>query len=204
MKPILSKANRQKWAVYFAAIMLVLTIGACQKFDDIFDHHNPGKGDKPSSFSSEVIQKWAVLQSRLMRNTAGPNHGFARHYAYSGIAVWESIAPGMPASVQLKKEWNGLTGLPQAGNRMKFYWPANANAALASINRKFFPNANALDKAAIDSLETALNDVFATKASFEALYNSVQFGYDVADAVFNWAETDGIKTVHPASVAMEE
>lgn len=200
MKPILSKVNRQKWAVYFAAVTLVLSIGACHKFEDIFDHHNPGKGDKPNSFSSEVIQKWAVLQSRLMRNTTGPNHGFARHYAYSGIAVWESIAPGMPASVQLKNEWNGLTGLPQANNRKKYYWPANANAALAAINRSFFPNANALDKAAIDSLETALNDVFATKATAEVLKISEQFGYDVAAKVFSWAETDGIKTVHPPYV----
>jgi hypothetical protein len=200
MKPILSKVNRQKWAVYFAALTLVLSIGACHKFEDIFDHHNPGKGDKPSAFSSEVIQKWSVLQSRLMRNIAGPNHGFGRHYAYSGIAAWESIAPGMPASVQLKKEWNGLTGLPQAINGKKYYWPANANAALAAINRSFFPNANALDKAAIDSLENALNDEFLTKTTSEALQNSAQFGKLVAMAVWNWAETDGIKTVNPPYV----
>lgn len=82
----------------------------------------------------------------------------------------------------------------------KYYWPLNANAALAEINRLLFPNANAQDKAAIDSLETAFNDVFATKVSFEVLYNSVQFGWDVATAVYKWSETDGIKTVHPPYV----
>lgn len=200
MKPILSKVSRQKKTVYFAALTLALGIGSCQKFDDIFDHHNPGKSGKPTSYSSEVIQKWASLQVRLMKNTAGPNHGFTRHFAYSGIAAWESIAPGMPASVQLKKEWNGLTGLPQVFGNKKYYWPANANAALAEINRSMFPTANAADKAAIDSLENALNDVFLTKTTAEALQNSAQFGKLVAMAVYNWAQTDGINDVNPPYV----
>lgn len=195
MKATTSKVNRRNKAVYLVALAMTIGFGACQKLGDIFDHH-PGKADKPTSFSSEVIEKWGTLQVRLMKNATGPNHGFARHYAYSGVAAWESISPGMPAYVQLNDQWNGLTGLPKAGHGKKYYWPANANAALAAINRSFFPNANATDKAAIDSLENALNDYFITKTSSQALQNSTQFGKQVAAAVYNWAETDGYKNAN--------
>ena len=107
MKATLHKVNRRVMAVCFALLVL-MAFNACQKLGDIFDHHS-GKGNKPSSYSSEVIQKWATLQLRLMKNAAGvPNHALGRHYAYSGIAAWESIAPGLPGYVQLKNEWNGL------------------------------------------------------------------------------------------------
>ncbi len=200
MKSTLIKVNRKTMSVYFATLILITGFSACQKFGDIFDHHNGGKGDKPSSFSSEVIEKWAALQLRLMKNTTGvPNHAFGRHYAYSGVAAWESIAPGMPGYVQLKDQWNGLTGLPQAHNK-KFYWPANANAALAAINRSFFPNASVTDKAAIDSLETALNNQFLTKTTATVLNNSAEFGKQVAVAVYNWASTDGHNAPNPPYV----
>lgn len=202
MKSTLNKVNRRTMSVYFATLILVVGFSACQKFGDVFDHHNGNKGDKPSSFSSETIEKWAALQLRLMKNTTGvPNHAFGRHYAYSGIAAWESIAPGMPGYVQLKDQWNGLTGLPQALNNKKYYWPANANAALAAINRSFFPNANAIDKAAIDSLEAALNAQFLTKTSAEVLNRSAEFGKEVALAVFSWASTDGHNAPNPPYVA---
>jgi hypothetical protein len=199
MKATLTKVSGKTMSVYFVTLILILGLSSCHKFDDIFNHQ-PGKGDKPNSYSSEVIRKWAALQVRLMKNATGvPNHAFGRHYAYSGVAAWESIAPGMPGYAQLKSEWNGLTGLPQAGNK-KFYWPANANAALAAINRAFFPNASAEDKQAIDSLENAFNNQFASKASATVLSNSREFGKAVAAAVFAWSETDGSKTVYPPYV----
>lgn len=65
------------------------------------------------------------------------------------------------------------------------------------MNRSFFTTAAGNDKAAIDSLEKALNDAFlsAEKASIVAQSNN--FGMAVANAVFNWSETDGYKNADP-------
>ncbi len=194
MKLASQGVRRTTIAFFISATVAMASFSACEKLD-IFDHH-PGKGNKPTSFSSEVVEKWLALQLRLVKNATGPNHGFSRHFAYSGIAAWESIAPGLPASAQLKKDWNGLTGLPQFNRSKNYYWPANANAALAAINRSFFPNANAADKAAIDSLENALNAYFLTQISSSVLDNSAQFGKLVALAVYNWSETDGYKNAN--------
>ena len=173
-------------AVFLLASLSILSFTSCKKDKDDLDH--------PSSHSAEVLDKWMTLQMRLMRNAVGiPNHGLARHFAYTGVAAVEALAPG---SHTYHKKWNGLTGLPKAGNWKQYYYPANVNAAMASINRSMFPNANVADKAAIDSLEAALTQSFLTKESQTTIATSSDFGKAVATAVFNWAEMDGYKSAN--------
>lgn len=150
--------------------------------------------DSPSDFSSEVLDKWMTLQIRLMRNTTGvPNHGFSRYFGYSGVAAMESLKPVIHYNKKWTVQWNELSNLPTPTPGIKYYYPANVNAALATMNRFFFPNANALDKMAIDSLEAALNQEFLSKKTDSVISSSANFGKAVALAVYNWAETDGYK-----------
>lgn len=190
MKSTSFKMNRQRVAFIIPALLVITLLGACNKWD-LFGHD--GK-NSPGTYSAEVIDKWITLQLRLMKNATGiPNQAFSRHYAYTGVAALESIAPGVPEHQQWQKKWNGLTGLPQAGNAKQYYWPANVNAALAAINKSLFPNASATDKAAIDSLEIALKQQFLTKIDASKIAVSEQYGKAVAAAVFAWADADGYK-----------
>ena len=174
---------------FFIAVFAVITFNSCQKDKDK-PHHNP------SSYSSEVLDKWMTLQLRLMRNTTGvPNHGFSRHFAYAGVAALQSMAPGYSSFAKWQARWSGLTGLPKPSNG-NYYYPANVNAAMATINKAFFPAANATDKAAIDSLEAALNSSFLASQPQATITASADFGKAVATAVFNWAETDGYKSAN--------
>jgi len=133
------------------------------------------------------------MQLRLIRNTAGMNGlVVGRFYAYSGTAAYLSIAPGASTNF-FDGKWNGLTSLPQVNSNAILYLPACVNTALASMNRSFFTTASEGDKAAIDSLETALNNFYLSKEDPEVIALSNAFGKAVADAVFNWAETDGYK-----------
>ena len=54
-----------------------------------------------------------------------------------------------------------------------------------------FPNASTVNKAAIDSLENALNTEFNNEINSEIIDRSIAFGKAVAQKVFDWAETDG-------------
>jgi hypothetical protein len=186
------KMNRKTIVLFLVGTVLLIT--SCTK-----NTENPAT-IHASKYSADVLDKWISLQLRLMRNATGvPNHGFARHYAYSGVAAYESIAPGITGNnKQWSEKWNGLTGLPVAEPAKNYYYPANVNAAMAAINRSFFPNASAADKAAIDSLENALNQEFLQSEPLSVITRSAQFGKDVATAVFNWAETDGYKNANAA------
>jgi hypothetical protein len=166
----------------------LLIFSACNKTVD-----TPAS-NKPSAFSGEVIEKWMDLQVRLMRNATGiPNQAFSRPYVYAGIASLEALSPALPPGLRPARKWNGLTGLPVAKPSAHYSWPVNVNAALASINRSMFPNANQTDKMAIDSLESAVNADYLGTENPSVLDASRQFGKAVAAAVFNWSESDGYK-----------
>ncbi len=152
--------------------------------------HGPGIKDEVANYPNEVLDKWISLQVRLMKDVVGqPNVVFTRPYAYSGIAAYESIARGVSDDKWLTIHWNGLTGLPQADGWKKYFWPQSLNAAMAEINRKFFPKATTADSTAIDSLESAVEASFSEGP--EVMQRSSAFGMSVADAIFNWSETDG-------------
>jgi hypothetical protein len=145
-----------------------------------------------NTYSSEVALKWMNMQLRLMAATTGvPNNAFCRPFAYSGVALYEAVVPGMPAYQSIATQLSGLTGLPETGPGLAYHWAASANAALALMNRKMFPNASTTNKGAIDSLENALNIGFGDEADQAVLSRSVEFGRAVAQKVFDWAETDG-------------
>lgn len=176
--------------ILLTVLTTVLLMGSCKK-----DNNHEQKANHASAYSSEVLDKWMTLQLRLIRNTSGvPNHGFSRHFAYSGIAALEALAPGITGQAKRwSARWNGLTGLPDASKAVHYYYPASVNCAMAAINRSFFPNAVAADKAAIDSLENALNlEFLQTRPQTEITISSL-FGKEVAAAVYSWAETDGYK-----------
>jgi len=194
------KVNRHRIASIFIATVLGITVSSCHKSE----MHLPpaSNSNHVSSYSSEVLDKWMTLQVRLMRNATGtPNQAFSRHYVYAGIAALESLAPGLPAHAAWSSRWNGLSGLPVPDHSVHYYYPANVNATLASINKALFPNANTTDKAAIDSLENALNQEFLATESPVLIDASSQFGKAVATAVFNWSETDGYKLAGSAYTA---
>jgi membrane-associated phospholipid phosphatase len=170
-------------------MIAALLFSSCKK-----NNEPPGHDNHPSSYSSEVLDKWMTMQLRLMKNTTGiPNQAFSRHFVYAGIAALESLAPGLPAHSNGYRRWNGLTGLPTPDHSAHYYYPANINGAMAAINRALFPNAGSADKMAIDSLEAALNQSFLATQPANRINGSSEFGKSVAAAVFNWSETDGYK-----------
>jgi hypothetical protein len=188
------KITSFKMSRHFIASLFITVTGfslvfsSCQKSSI---HKEPKSA---SVYSSEVIDKWMTMQLRLMRNATGiPNQAFSRHFAYSGIAAFESLRPGLTRGKKWNDKWNGLNGLPRFQPSTTFYFPANVNAALAAINKSMFPNANAADKAAIDSLEEALKNKFLLTENASLINASAEFGKSVASAIFNWAEIDGYK-----------
>jgi PAP2 superfamily len=178
--------KKQTVAAFFLTIAITISLlGACKKNEE--DDNNA-----VSKYSAEVLDKWMTMQLRLMRNATGiPNQTFSRHYVYAGITAVEALAPGLPSKLLWSGKWNGLTDLPQKKHSKDYFYPANVNAALAYINKAMFVNASLVDKAAIDSLENALNLQFVGMDDQGKITESSTYGKAVATAVFNWAETDG-------------
>lgn len=189
-----------------AALTAFLLTTACNKELKLNDQNtakslaaNTSQGHlvQTKTFSAEAALKWMDMQLRLMRTAVGvPNVAFARPYAYTGITLYEAVVGGMPAYQSIAGQLNGLTDMPKTEPGKAYHWPSVANAALAFINKQMFPTASTANKAAIDSLENALNIQYANDADAETINRSIEYGKTVAQKVVDWAATDGYNHIN--------
>jgi hypothetical protein len=159
------------------------------------NHEQHGQLTQTDTYSSDVVIKWISLNNRILFTTvrSAPGVRQSREFAYTGIALYESVVPGMPAYRSLGGRLNEMPAMPAVQPGMAYHWPACANAALAAINRLFFPTVSATLGASMDSLEAALNLQYrsADGINEQEFQRSVAFGKAVAQRVFDWSKTDG-------------
>jgi hypothetical protein len=181
--------------VLFSGLLLIIS---CNK-----ENHDNGHLHQTKTYSSEVAQKWHDFQLRLLRLPAGSNpYGMNgnRYFAYFGVALYESVVPGMPGYQSLYGQLTDMPAMPATEPGKAYHWPIAANAALAFLTRNFYNNTSATNLASMDSLENALNDAYQSEVTPDRFQRSVSFGRTVADRIFEWSKTDGSLTVYPAYV----
>ncbi|MBC7866958.1 MAG: hypothetical protein H7X88_05435, partial [Gloeobacteraceae cyanobacterium ES-bin-316] len=182
----------QNWLVFFTAV--VIFNFSCKKDEDA------DTMVQTSSFSSEVVTTWLNRQLEMLRVPlpAGVGSQAAeRCQAYCGIAVYESVVPGMEAYRSLTGQLTDFPAMPTVEPGVDYHWAASANAALAEMNRRLFPSTSAENKASIDKLEDSLKAVYAGEVDAAILQRSISFGKEVATKVFAWAASDGSANVNP-------
>jgi len=179
-------------------------IGNKVKFGD--HGQNNGHLQQTKTFSSEVAQKWQDLQNRFLRTPTSANsygrHGH-RYFAYCGIALYESVVPGMPSYQSLQDQLTDMPDMPSTKPGKAYDWPTSANAALAYMNKHFYTltNTTAANVASMDSLENALNSEYQSSLSAEVFQRSKDFGRIVGERIFTWSTTDGSLDTYPPYVA---
>ena len=164
------------------------------------DHLIPNTPPDASTYPAEVMTSWLTMQLKLTQTTPAAAFLMPRRFAYAAISAYESIVPGMSDYQSIAPQLNGLTGLPTITTGETYYWPASANAALAAMNRAYYPTTSAANKASIDSLETAFTTLFLKDHTTEELNRSADFGKKIAAAVFEWSSTDRYSDATPYTV----
>src|SRR5262245_7748630 len=146
-----------------------------------------------NTYSSDVAIKWMDMQLELIRTSAPFIGGLppSRPFAYAGIALYEAVVPGMPDYRSLSGQLALMPAMPKIVSGNSYHWPTCANAALAAINRNFFPNASDENKAAINALENELNAAYQSQTDNSTFRRSVNFGRAVASLIFDWSKSDG-------------
>ena len=182
-------------------ITLVLTLLFSCKEDDTV---TPPKSAETSTYTSEVSLKWMDMQLRLFRTNPAFIGGFPPHrfMGYTAIALYEAVVPGMPTYQTLSGQLGNMPQMPQTSTTDLYHWPTCGNAAMAAMNRNFFPATTNANKASIDSLENALNATYKTQINDTITFNrSVAFGKAVAQLIFDWSKTDGAANANAAYTA---
>jgi membrane-associated phospholipid phosphatase len=144
------------------------------------------------NYSGEVAARWFDLELQLIKTTQGFTPPVAsRALGYTGVALYESLVPGMGSYVSLKSKLGFTYSLPATDESTNYYWPAVANAALKSIISRMFPTTHVNNKSAINNLYNEWLMAFTNEIHNEDLDQSVAYGEAVANIIFEWSKTDG-------------
>jgi hypothetical protein len=183
----------------FAFVLLFCSFGSCKKTT------NPGTSANPANtntYSSETELKWIDMQLQLIR-TSSPFVGIfppQRFYAYTSIALYESVVNGMPEYQSLSGQLTNMPVMPQPVANQSYNWAAAANASLAAMTRFYYPTASASNLAAVDSLEKAMNVSYRSASDTATINRSAAYGKAVAQLIFDWSKTDGAVNANAAYV----
>ena len=142
---------------------------------------------------ANVPAKWYALAIQLSRTTPNQNVApiNARAFGYIGIALYESVVPGLPKYQSIQKQLNGLPSLPKISCGDFYFYPASANAALANMVHHMFGNTSTAQNVTIDSLENSFNTTFGSIIPTNVLDRSSAFGKSISDAIYAWSVSDG-------------
>lgn len=187
---MLSLLNRNVLTLSFVLTGFI----ACKKNDDTANGHS----QQTNKYSSDVAVRWLNQQMKMFRLplAAGATAPSAdRTFAYSGIALYEAVVPGMPTYRSLGGQLNGFPQMPSVERGKAYHWAASANAALAAISRSLFANASQGNKDSMNLLEAELQAQYAKDVDTATLQRSIQFGRAIAQQVWAWAQGDGTAVI---------
>jgi hypothetical protein len=149
------------------------------------------------AYSSDVVKQWLDVQTSILFVQSGNPFGLnsARYMAYCGVALYESVYPGMPGYQTLHGQLTDMPDMPVPEPGHAYHWPTCANAALATMTRKLFSTTTPAGfyetvAAEVDSLETALNDQYIAEIDGAIFERSMEFGKEVANRIFEWSTKD--------------
>lgn len=143
-------------------------------------------------YSADVATAWFNELTEITRTKPYFVGQANRIFAYSGIALYESVVPGMPSYQSIYKHLTG--NIIESEKKKDYYWPACANAAIARISSRImqtYPAPN-LALVQVQALEASFNNSFQSQVTPEQLQVSNEFGKYVADIIFEWSKTDGV------------
>lgn len=188
----------QKRLICLLLSVAVLAVQCKKEYSWKEKSNNKGKQPLTKTYSADLAVQWMNLMLEFFKAapTATGNAAFSRHYAYTGIALYESVVPGMPANRSLVGQLNGLDELPEPAPNEKYNWALTANAALAEMMRKFFAHLPASNLSQIDVLEEALAIQHSDQSTPEIVQRSIVFGREIANSIYEWSESDGYKNAN--------
>lgn len=175
-------------ASYFLFLGLLLT--ACDKNEVIEQRPNMTK-----SYNADIINVWTPVINESIRQTEGYTITVsARATAMIGLAIYESVVPGMPEYSSMNLQIDGLQNLPTVDNLKTYDWEIAANAAVAAVSLHMFESASVQVLESILSQERSFQSEKSNLKNIPAdvMNRSIQFGKDVADAIIAFETSDAL------------
>lgn len=147
-----------------------------------------------ASYSSEVLVKYHRFALQLFETTPGFTPPLSsRALGYMGLCSYESVVPGLPNYQSADGILNGLGpgAITDPSSGVVYHYPTVANNSLALLVDSLFANMTTANRTALQQLRDSLNTVYQAQISASQYNNSLAWGEDVGNDVFDFSRTDG-------------
>ncbi|HMO19035.1 MAG TPA: vanadium-dependent haloperoxidase [Oligoflexia bacterium] len=146
------------------------------------------KNDQGSSdVSAKIARDWMTLIYDLVRQEGFSPPVASRTYAYSSIALYESVVHSSKDMISLEGQLNGLSNLPKPNSLQSYDWSLVVSVTVAEVARHLFAGRDqALHR--INALENE-----SVSPHLVSNRNNPSFAYarSLAGALIRWADADG-------------
>lgn len=170
------------------AILISATFNACTREDDT---EPASLSPQARTYKAEVALKWNDLQLSLIKSTTGFKPPVAsRALAYSNLALYEAVIPGMPGKRSIQEVLGYGYVLPSVDKSRRYNWALAANRSMYLSLRNLYANTSTTNLLLLDSLYDALKNSLSAGMSDADILATESYATQVADAIFNWSKTD--------------
>lgn len=178
---------------------LITVLNSCKKDgSDVDPTPKKSLSATTSTFDNNVASDWLEMHLFLIKTTPGfAPPVAARSLGYASLALYESVVFGMPNKVSLAGQLNGLATLPKPDTLNKqYHWGLVANTAQYTLLRELFITTSDKNQLKVDSLRLVYETKLKTGSNDAVIQNSIRFGAELANAIFEYSKKDGGSNGH--------
>jgi hypothetical protein len=148
----------------------------------------------PVLINDSIAQQWAGMT--LYTFTKGKNTPTysSRSLGYIGLTMYECVVHADSSYRSMQGQLPGLTTLPQPEPNVTYEWKLVFNSGVQTILKLLYPSNDNIDTATvhtIDSLYEVNLAKYSSGVNADTVAQSVQYGIDIATAIYQWASIDG-------------
>ena len=164
------------------ALLFSFVLVGCQP-EVVNDTEYPADEKKTDKYSADVAVRWADLTMNLVRLEGKNPPQASRIYAYTALALYEGVVPGMHNNRSMAKQLNGLNYLPSRQKNKSYDFPTVANKSFRDVLVAAFGSLQTQNQAKVDSLYNVIVGERIAETTVPIYQTSVAFGASVAAAV---------------------
>jgi hypothetical protein len=154
-------------------------------------------GSTPAGeLDASVATRWMELLYNCVRDEAFTPPVASRVYGYAGVALYESVLPGMKGYKPLTGILRDMPNIPAPDANAVYDWSSSANAALTAVVSGLMPNASDFTRQQIQGLHDKLVEERKQAIPADVVDRSLAYGESVAKIILRWAATDNFDQIH--------
>ncbi len=143
-----------------------------------------------SSIDASTAYDWISVTYRIASDQQPNPPKVSRIYSYIAVAIYESVAPGIPYSRSMSGQIRDMPQMPAISPDSVYDWPSVVNASACGVIRVIFDTLYPPLVTVVNTTYTNEYNARVAAVGQQIVDRSIRHGNDIANAIIQWSHTD--------------